>query len=198
MASPSNYQDHATTFTRRRECNEIGVATVLAWSKRLKQQSTILDLGCGSGKPIATSLAHCGFRMFGIDASETLIAAYRAQVPDAHARCEDVEHSSFFDIQFDAVISIGLIFLLPEAAQVQLIRRAALIVKPGGHFLFTAPIQKHQWQDVLTGTPSLSLGRTSYVNIAHEAGFQLEQEWSDEGENHYYGFSIHHNLPRLG
>lgn len=190
MHIPSSYQDHAQEFIRLREESAIGVSTLLRWSSSLRPQSCILDLGCGSGKPIAIALAERGFTMYGVDASETLAEAYRQQVTRSIAVCEAIECSRFFERQFDAAIAIGLFFLLTETAQAQLIKRIASTLRSGGRFLFTAPTQIHQWNDILTGTESISLGRDAYLNVAEQAGFKLMNEWVDEGENHYYAFSL--------
>lgn len=188
MPIPSSYEEHAHEFMQWREQSQIGVSTILQWSSLLRPQSSVLDLGCGSGKPIATILAQRGYAMYGIDTSSSLVEAYLRQVKNASAACESIESSRFFDRQFDAAIAIGLIFLLPEATQIQLLRRLASSLTIDGHLLFTAPIQVHSWKDVLTGADSLSLGRESYLRIGAEAGFKLENEWVDEGQNHYYGF----------
>ncbi len=188
MPIPSSYEEYAHEFMRWREQSEIGVSVVLQWSRLLKPQSSVLDLGCGSGKPIATVLAQRGYTMYGIDTSSRLVEAYLRQVANASAVCESIESSRFYDRQFDAAIAIGLIFLLPEATQIQFIRRLASVVTIGGHLLFTAPTQVHTWKDVLTGADSLSLGRESYLRIGADAGFELENEWVDQGENHYFGF----------
>lgn len=188
MPRPSSYQDHAQEFMQHRDRSQIGVTTVVEWSKSLAPKSGILDLGCGSGKPIGTALTQRGFMLYGVDASETLISAYRENLPQANVACEAVEDSSFFDRQFDGAIAIGLVFLMPAQTQTQFIRRVATALTNDGRFLFTAPVQVHHWKDVLTGTKALSLGRDSYLKIAHKSGLELEKEWIDEGENHYFGF----------
>lgn len=102
------------------------------------------------------------------------------------ARCEAAETSTFFGRRFDAAIAIGLIFLLREDIQRQLIRRVATAVHPGGRFLFTAPTQDVSWEDILTRRPSRSLGMEAYTLILREADLELVGEFTDEGENHYY------------
>ncbi|WP_255423137.1 bifunctional 2-polyprenyl-6-hydroxyphenol methylase/3-demethylubiquinol 3-O-methyltransferase UbiG [Undibacterium sp. LX40W] len=172
-----------------RERSDIGTSTILNWSKTLPPGANILDLGCGSGKPIAIALARSGFKMTGIDTSETLVKAFRKNLPQAQAKCESVDNSTFFNREFDAVIAIGLMFLLNEAAQAQLIRKVANHLAPGGQFLFTAPTQIHQWQDVLTGAAARSLGADVYLSLCRDVGLKLQSQFIDEGDNHYYLFS---------
>jgi 2-polyprenyl-3-methyl-5-hydroxy-6-metoxy-1,4-benzoquinol methylase len=58
--------------------------------------SAILDLGCGHGVPISQTLIEEGFTVFGVDASGTLIAAFRKCFPNAFVECAGVEDSEFF------------------------------------------------------------------------------------------------------
>src|SRR5690348_11080664 len=44
--------------------------------------ATVLDLGCGSGMPVAHYLVQHGFRVTGVDTSPTLIALCRKRLPD--------------------------------------------------------------------------------------------------------------------
>jgi len=171
---------------RRRGESNIGVATVRRWARALPPGATILDLGCGHGAPLAAALVGDGFTIHGIDASPTLTAEFRARFPHAHVMCGAVESSSFFDRTFDAVLAVGLLFLLEADAQRDLIRNVAKALTPGGRFLFTSPRDACGWTDVLTGRTSLSLGAEGYTAILTGSGLALLGEYLDEGDNHYF------------
>lgn len=184
---PSNgYEAAAEEFMARRGRSQIGVSTVRDWTRSLPPGASILDLGCGDGRPIAEVLLGDGFELYGVDASPTLTAAFRRRFPDAHVACEPVEESPFFRRTFEGVIAIGLLFLLPADVQCDLIRRVARALSPGGRFLFTAPAEACEWTDVLTGRRSRSLGLAEYRAILEDAGLELAGEHLDEGDNHYY------------
>jgi 2-polyprenyl-3-methyl-5-hydroxy-6-metoxy-1,4-benzoquinol methylase len=184
---PSNgYEAVASEFMRRRGQSSIGVATVRGWSRALQPGAAILDVGCGHGIPLALALAEDGFSVYGIDASPTLIAAFHHRFPGAHVRCEAVEGSDLFGEIFGGVLAIGLMFLLEEAAQRQLILKVARALAPGGRFLFTAPRESCTWVDALTGRPSRSLGAEAYEAALTGAGLALVNEYLDEGDNHYF------------
>jgi hypothetical protein len=102
--------------------------------------------------------------------------------------CESVEESSFFDRRFDAVVSWGLIFLLPPSAQRRLIGRMSDILEEGGHLLFTScpGDDLRVWNDAMTGLESRSLGGTEYRTLLSAAGLRVIREYEDHGENHYY------------
>jgi 2-polyprenyl-3-methyl-5-hydroxy-6-metoxy-1,4-benzoquinol methylase len=98
----------------------------------------VLDLGCSSGLPLSPVPIDEGLTVYAIDASPTLVAAFRQQFPDVAVACESVEESSFFGRQFDAVLAWGLLFLLSEATQLDLLERVACALNPGGRLLLTA------------------------------------------------------------
>lgn len=181
----------ATEFIARRN-PRIGVATVRDWTASLPTGAPILDLGCGHGTPISAALVEKGFEVYGIDASPTLVAEFQRRLPGTAVRCEAVETSAFFDRRFDAVISVGLMFLLREDDQRQLIRRVSRALNPGGRFLFSAPVQDTAWTDSMTGRQSRSLGMDQYTAILRAAGLELLGEYTDEGENHYYSTGVRH------
>jgi SAM-dependent methyltransferase len=184
---PSNgYEAVATELIAGRQQSGIGVATVRAWGRSLPQGGSILDLGCGFGVPISQALIDDGFVIYGVDASPSLIAEFRRRFPDVNVACEAVEDSRLFDRTFDGVIAVGLLFLLSEDSQRDLIRRVGLALNSRGRFLFTSPTQCCTWTDILTGRESLSLGADAYKAIIADARLNLVGEHSDGGDNHYY------------
>jgi len=186
-ADPSNgYEGAAQEFISARLDSRVGVDAVLAWARCLPSGAAILDLGCGLGIPLSTALMNAGKVVYGVEASPTLCAAFRAAFPRANVVCESVEESTFFGRTFEGVLAWGLMFLLSRSSQLDLIRRTAAVLEPGGRLLFTAPAQACSWVDVLTGRQSQSLGEVTYKAAMQTAGLVLAPGYTDEGENHYY------------
>ena len=163
-----------------------GVATVCNWAASLPHGASVLDVGAGSGVPLTAALVEKGFDVSAIDASPAMVAAFRQRFPDIRIACEPAEDSAFFGRTFDGMIAIGLVFLLPENKQYDLIRRMADALHRHGRLLFSAPRERCVWDDLLTGRPSLSLGANAYRRIVTDFGLCLIGEHSDEGGNHYY------------
>ncbi len=181
----NGYEDVAEDFMAARNVR-IGPSTVREWSGTVAPGSSILDLGCGHGVPISQVLVEEGFDVYGVDGSAKLIRAFCERFPGAHAECSAVEDSKFFGRTFDAVVAIGLMFLLTPDIQAEIIRKIGRALNPGGKFLFTSAKEAVEWRDSLTGRESVSLGAERYVEILREAGLTLVGEDVDEGGNHYY------------
>ena len=167
---------------------DIGANTVANWAKYLKPGQSVLDVGCGFGGTYTQLLLDNGIKVFGIDPSKTLIQEHEKRFPDVVVSCEPAEKSSFFDQKFDGVLSIGLIFLLSPDDQILVLQKMATALKDGGKLLFTSPYQVCEWDDLLTGNKSQSLGRERYANTLMKHGLNIVNEYTDEGQNHYFDF----------
>lgn len=105
--------------------------------RRLPDGGTVLDLGCGSGVPVARTLAAAGYRVTGIDISEVQIRRARERVPQAEFIHADAAAATFDADSFDAVVSFYSLIHLPLAEQPPLLRRIAGWLRPGGWFMAT-------------------------------------------------------------
>lgn len=100
--------------------------------RRIPDGGTVLDLGCGSGVPVARTLAAAGCRVTGIDISEVQIRRARKRVPQAEFIHADAATATFDADSFDAVVSFYSLIHLPLAEQPPLLRRIAGWLRPGG------------------------------------------------------------------
>ena len=184
----NGYEEIAPAYISGRGQNSsgIGASVVAEWSKTLPRASTVLDLGCGNGVPISQVLIERGFNVHAIDASPSMVAAFRSRFPNVPVECAAVEDSNFFGMTFDAVVAWGLFFLLDAPTQLNLIQRISASLKSGGHFLFTAPSQICTWLDGMTDRASFGLGHSAYQKALEAASMSLIGTQTDEGENHYY------------
>jgi len=162
------------------------VKEVRKWAKTLPRGSSVIDLGCGPGFPITVVLVEEGLQVFGVDAAPSFVAAFQRNLPGTPVVCESVLESRCFDRTFDAVLSIGMMFLLKAEEQHRLIRKFAEILVPGGRLLFTSPAKPGVWNDVMTGMESVSLGAEEYKKLLGTAGISVVEEYEDIGENHYF------------
>jgi 2-polyprenyl-3-methyl-5-hydroxy-6-metoxy-1,4-benzoquinol methylase len=178
MDKSNGYEDNASLFIKFRGqiIDGIGTSSVRKWVRKLTPKAIVLDLGCGTGIPITKILIDEGMNVYGIDASHTLVEAFKNNFPNTSVACESVEESLFFNRKFDGIIAWGLLFLLPKEAQAVVIQKAATALQTGGKFLFTAPFRKTIWKDAMTGHYSRSLGAENYKKLISTTGLTLIEE----------------------
>ena len=164
----------------------IGVKEVRRWAKTLPRGSSVIDLGCGPGIPITVVLVEEELDVFGVDAAPSFVAAFQRNLPGTPIICESVLESRFFDRTFNAVLAVGLMFLLKVEDQHRLIRRFAEILMPGGRLLFTASARPNLGNDTMTGLESVSLGGEQYRKLLGAGGISVVEEYDDVGENRYF------------
>jgi SAM-dependent methyltransferase len=191
MDRSSGYEAVSEEFLARRGSSStrstgIGVKEVRKWARTLPRGSTVIDLGCGPGFPITVVLVEEGLDVFGVDGAPSFVAAFQRTLPGTPVLCEAVQDSRFFDRTFDAVLAIGLMFLLKAEDQHRLIRRVAEILVPGGRLLFTSTAKPVVWNDAMTGLKSVSLGAEQYRKLLAAAGITVAEEYEDVGESHYF------------
>ena len=182
---PSNgYDAVAEDYIRAR--SDAGAALVSAWAANLPVGASVLDLGCGHGDPNMPVLLKAGLEVAAIDASPSLLAAFQERYPCVEIACEPVQDSRFFERQFDAILAVGLIFLLPENEQLSLIDKMSAALSSQGQVLFSAPLEQGSWEDLLTTRRSISLGERAYKAALKDAGFVEIDSLTDQGGSHYY------------
>ena len=172
--------------TRARVGDSVGAAVVKAWADAFPPGATVLDLGSGPGEPSTRILQEAGLTTYAVDASPTMVAAFRERFPGVPIERNTVQASEFFNRTFSGVLAWGLLFLLEPAAQALVIEKVARALEPRGRFLFTAPRLPLEWLDAMTGRRSQSLGEHAYEQLLRDAGLRWVAAAEDEGENHYY------------
>jgi len=199
MDRSNGYEGVSEEFLARRgngktRSTAIGVKEVRKWAKTLPHGSSVIDLGCGPGFPITVVLVEEGLQVFGVDAAPSLVAAFRRNLPGTPVVCECVLESRLFDRTFDAVLAIGLMFLLKAEQQHRLMQRFAEILVPGGRLLFTSSAKSGVWNDAMTGLESVSLGAEEYRKLLGAAGLSVAEEYEDLGGNDYFDAFKEHSV----
>ncbi|GAA1600967.1 MULTISPECIES: class I SAM-dependent methyltransferase [Kribbella] len=104
---------------------------------RLAPGSRVLDIGCGSGVPMARALTAAGHRVLGVDISEVQISRARELVPQAEFLNADALTLEVAAGSLDAVVSLYALIHMPLDEQPVLLERIAGWLRPGGFFLCT-------------------------------------------------------------
>lgn len=191
MDQSNGYESVAAEFLAgrgRASSTAVGTRQVRDWARTLPPGATVIDLGCGTGLPITKVLVEEKLNVYAVDASPSLVAAFRQNLPEVPVACESVLESPFFNRTFDAALAWGLMFLLQPEEQQHLIQSVADVLSPGGRFLFTSSTGTEPlvWNDAMTGLESRSLGVAGYRKLLSEVGLYLTRDYEDEGGCHYF------------
>jgi SAM-dependent methyltransferase len=112
-----------------------------AWLARfmalLPAGGSVLDIGCGSGAPIAAALAVAGFAVTGLDSSPPLLGLARARLPGATWIDGDMREMAL-GRRFDGLIAWDSLFHLDHDAQRAMFGRLAAHAAPGAALMFTS------------------------------------------------------------
>lgn len=169
------YDRHADAFGRAR----LGSTLERGWLDALCAHlslpgAAILDIGCGTGEPIAADLIRRGAVVTGIDAAPAMIARARSRFPEHDWRIADMRNLDLED-RFDAVIAWDSFFHLPRGDQPAVLARLAAHGRPGAPLLFTSGPENSETVGDLFGEPLFhaSLDPGEYQAILAAAGCEV-------------------------
>lgn len=102
----------------------------------LQYGARVLDLGCGTGKPVAKYLVEKGFRVTGVDQSEKMLEFAKQEVPEA-----EFIHSDMINVQlapgFGAAIAWDSIFHVERKHHSGIFQKVANALEPGGRLFLS-------------------------------------------------------------
>jgi 2-polyprenyl-3-methyl-5-hydroxy-6-metoxy-1,4-benzoquinol methylase len=132
-----HYSRHAAAFDAVRQTRFVEQQWIDRFLRDMPPGSSILDLGCGAGLPVARHLIEQGCRVTGIDASAPLIALARARFRQHRWQVGDMRTVTV-DADFAGIIAWDSLFHLAHADQRGMIARLPGWLKPGGMLLFNS------------------------------------------------------------
>jgi SAM-dependent methyltransferase len=142
---------------------------------RLSPGAVVLDLGCGCGVPVASALA-ADHRVTGVDFSSVQIGLARENVPSAHFIEADIATLQMNASSVDAVVALYVIFHLPRAEQLDLLRSIWRWLKPGGYFLGTlSRWNEEPYTEDFFGVPMFwtNFELEEYLQFLRDIGYQI-------------------------
>lgn len=108
---------------------------------RLPPHARVLDIGSGTGRPVAEDLVAAGHEVVGVDVSATMVDIARRQVPQARFEHADIREWESPDASWDAVCAFFPFLMMTRDEVIAVLARIARWLKPGGVLaLLTVPM----------------------------------------------------------
>src|ERR1700704_4432125 len=107
--------------------------------ERLRPNSTVLELGCGGGLPVAATVVAAGHDVVGVDLSTKQIDLAARNVPGGQFLVGDIAEQDFAPAAFDAVLLLYVITHVPREKWAAVLRKVSRWLTPGGWLLLTVP-----------------------------------------------------------
>ncbi len=147
--------------------------------KAIPTSSSILDLGCGAGDPIAKFFIEKGYDLTGIDGSEKMMDLFLKKFPPAKFPNANFIFADMRKIKlrqkFDAIIAWDSFFHLTQDDQRKMFEIFESQIKPSGILLFTSgPEAGEIWSD--NNGENLyhaSLSKKEYQELFKKFGFEV-------------------------
>jgi cyclopropane fatty-acyl-phospholipid synthase-like methyltransferase len=98
--------------------------------KELSPKSQVLDVGCGTGKPVATRVARAGHKIHGIDISQEMVNIASRQVIGLFEKADMTTFQP--SMQYDAIFTIFSMFQLSHSQTYSMMFKYSEWLKTGG------------------------------------------------------------------
>jgi 2-polyprenyl-3-methyl-5-hydroxy-6-metoxy-1,4-benzoquinol methylase len=159
--------------------------------------ASILDIGCGNGKPIAAYLIHQDFNVYGIEISPKQLAYAKQAIKKEQIFLADICEFKT-ELKFDAIICWFTLFHVHAAQHLEVLNKIYALLKPGGILLITfadtnykpegddrVKIDKNTIESEMFGERFLHSGHPSETNtcLLKEAEFKIISDVCDQPGN---------------
>ena len=163
------------------------------FSHYVGSEGHILDLGCGSGVPVAKFLLNKGIEITGIDISQSMLDLARKNIPSATLIKQNMRQVDFPKNTFDGVVCFYALYHVPRVNHRDILKNIFRMLKPGGVLVFS--IGSSAWEGVedFHGTQMYwsHYAPGVYGDMLEEIGFDIVfAEDIDHGEETHFWFIV--------
>jgi SAM-dependent methyltransferase len=170
-----HYERHARAWDSDRN---VGEWNDKPWHDRfvaaLPSAASILDLGCGSGRPVAQYMVGCAFNVTGVDSSPTLISLCRQRLPNQEWIVGDMR-SLQLSRRFDGMLAWDSFFHLRPKEQRRMFNVFAQHAAPSAVLMFNTGPASGEAVGEYRGDPlyHASLSGDEYKELLRSIGFEV-------------------------
>lgn len=142
----------------------------------------VLDLGCGTGEPVAKHIVECGFSVTGVDESSEMLKFARQTVPAAELIHGDIVTVELTDT-FDAAVAWDSMFHIERKDHAAIYRKLANALRQDARLLLSVGGSAPAEDDSVEGFTSEMYGQTFYYSgfapevarkLIEASGFEIE------------------------
>jgi SAM-dependent methyltransferase len=178
------YEKHAVAWDRDR-WNGYWIDKVWhdRFIDRLGHGASVLDLGCGSGRPVARHMVERGLRVVGVDSSPTMISFCSDRLPDQEWIIADMRQLAL-GRRFDGILAWDSFFHLGYDDQRRMFAIFADHTSVGTILMFNTGPQHGEAIGEYGGDPlyHASLSPIEYEERAERFGFQVLRSVANDAE----------------
>jgi trans-aconitate methyltransferase len=168
------YDEIINWFDEHRNKSLMEIEYLNLITNSIPQGGSILDLGCGTGEPIAQFFIDKGFKITGVDGSQKMIALCKKRFPDQNWIVTDMREFNLPQ-RFDAIIAWHSFFHLEHNCQRDMFKIFESHIKPNGILAFTSGTEHGEvWSN--NGGKQLyhaSLSIEEYKNLLRKTSFKM-------------------------
>jgi 2-polyprenyl-3-methyl-5-hydroxy-6-metoxy-1,4-benzoquinol methylase len=142
--------------------------------EKLPKAARVLDLGCGSGRPVARHLAESGASVTGIDSSPSMISLCQARLPDQEWIVADMRKLAL-GRRFDGILAWDSYFHLDPDDQRNMFAVFTEHALPGAMLMFNTGPNHGEAIGSYRGDPlyHASLSADEYLALIARSGFEV-------------------------
>ncbi len=173
----SIYDDIAEWFDSARNKSLFERSCLDFLLSHLPEKASVLDLGCGTGEPIAQYLISMGCRITGVDGSPNMISFCRNRFPDHEWILQDMRQFQSSET-FDGIIAWDSFFHLNRDDQREMFTVFTKYCRPKGILLFSSGLENGESWSPMFGHDNArmfhaSLDTDEYRALLEKHGFVI-------------------------
>lgn len=168
------YQRHGATWAGLRGDRLVESSWLDRFCALLPPGAPVLDIGCGSGVPIARELVRRGFDVTGIDATPTMLDLFHRNLPGTPTYLADMRQLAL-GRRFAGLLAWDSFFHLSPEDQRPMFARFQAHAAPGAALMFTSGHVEGSAMGTLKGDALYhgSLASDEYRELLDVAGFEV-------------------------
>jgi len=174
------YDGFAKTYEENRGLFDMSEVLDCFYSQLEPDNGRLLDLGCGSGEPVARYFADRSWTVVGVDFSERMLELASKYVPEMQTIHADICEVEFERNHFNAITACYSLFHVPAKEHLDLFEKIYHWLRPNGKVLFTYATKEYTGSNEFDGYKKFMEKELYY---SHKAPGELYADLENIGFN---------------